>query len=1453
MKHRYYIPIIALFLAGLIAGYFLIPASSDIALMNMRDNKDDVARAYYEKEYAQGNRSIENIQHLAGLYLIQGKIDKAINILETHMRDHPTAGILRKQLTQIYLYGQRYEEYTKSLAMEAALSPDVSTLTRLSSLYNASGEYDKQITVLQTLLATEKGNSPKTYSDLAIMLAGAGRLQEAADLLLLFKKQLPEHYKSEDAALLISLLLDLKRYDEAVSETLAVRDRQRPLANNIVHLVKLVQFKAGNDYAAKIINSYSEDELVASSELLDMKIILMSKAGNEKEAYALLTKLYDTKKLPDSFFPELLYYAVIHDDRAQVDAILSKMDLEQLSEQELINLVLAAQSHRNIHLLNAMKKFGESPQHLKTYPLFSAVLAVISHNPLVTARLAALRTLDLSKEDHLELASLCAEAGLSACAHEHLGTTVNMSELNDSQLTKVGDIYLRLKDWKKLSDLLDAAKKANRSMPLGQISLRYAAVKGDTNAIKAAIVDLQHSIDTALLSDLFYYASENGHPTLAILIGKRLLTIDNTVQRRRDVATVMIKGGLYEQAFALMIQNTPWSTSEKEDILTVLAKLASRSPEHRKQLIAYASEWLHQPAPESLKMSLIYVLIHAGQFNLVAPDVKLLADKKGGSWAIMYAQYLDKQGRYSAALPYWVKLSADPSTTARTRMDIAYALLEHGNKKDAEPIFRAAADKAHAASTQVTQLLYLWGPRLETQHIKWLITRIRAVRDNERVIFTRYLAEHVDAETLASTLKANPDLMSDPATQKVYLDAVATIGRLDTILPEMVQQAYTSRQPELLLSYASLAEDNGYPTEASLAYDEVLVMKPDHPVALRGAGLAAYARARYDVSKRHLQQYLNATKVKPHRDPELAKILYNYAQLLSRQGHKTAAASYYQQAYDKLPSNAGNSPESASMAAQIALGSGHEKEGSDLFNHAIRRYPDNGVLYADKISSLIEKKHYTEAQALLAPKLNNAAPKPQVVATTIALNRANSAIRFHSRNREVMIPFGTNKSKRDAFIKGVRQNPTIVSVGEGYDGVLLTTKSDMVFVFESHETGNVLTTVLGKPWHNKSTLDDDLTLRYQLLATRISLETGQFADAITRMEQLYPRYRRHPEYLGYAANVQNYVGSWSAADVLIKEARAAAHENEDYQNMQEDIDRNYAENITLDMMWIKRGDSREIVTTLSHDKRLTRNLTAGASLANRNLSGRNIVLPDGTTGNASDIRQTSEIYADYAFDSRRSVKVTLFGNNHTLGAGADYSFLNNLGKTTMSAAFHQPYLEFTEATLEDATRDQLAVSHTMRPSTQLVMTGSVALNRYNLEDHDNAASSISGHFDIMRTLINERPFLGIAYSVDAELIHDRETGMAADGTEFRLLPVRSQNLHMISLVSNYEFTEITYADLTVGYGVDLVGGNGASIAGALTHTIMSSMDLQLRANYGIDVGQTDNNVASVGSYLRYKF
>ncbi len=1435
---------------GLVASLYLIPRTPEIALINFKDKRFDEARAAYEQQLKEGSLKPEVVNTLVDLYLQVGAIDQAISVMEQYIAKHPDNIEARNRLGQLYQFAQRPDDYLRNLEEINRLQPTPETLQALSQIYNFKGDYDKQVETLKALITTDQTSPSERYVDLANLQASRQARADAIATLLAMKEKHPNAFTFQQIELLVSLLLDEKRAEEAYTQAVAWKDASAT-TQEVARLVNLLHYKGAPEFAGKLLDSYDTAAIDSDPNLLQEKVLLLMDSGQEAEAYARLLALYKTNKLSPELKNRLLFMAIARNDNATADELIRTLDFNALSEPQALAILELSMSRKEVGLQKRLNEVFNTEESAQNYPLLTTMLTVASQRSDAREKLAGLEQRELSAQQNLQVARICARVRNYTCTSTFLSRLPDPAALSDADVAGVGDLYLELRAYDKGLEFLKAAAEGRNSPVIEQVRIKYAAVRGEENVVFAWLEGNGKNASARTLSDLYYIARNNRQLKLASLLGERLYAMEQSTTHRSMLASAYTASGQYAKAVTLLRGARGLSQEDENNYLLALTKLARTSPEYRGELAAYAGAQLRANISYNRKMALIYALINARQIDVAMPHIRELALKNGGQWAAFYAGELDKQGKYDEARSFWKTLAAQPSTSLEQKRQIAYNFLARGYRMDAEPIFEELAMRSPAESEEVRTLLYLWGPRLNADQLDWLAERFNNSPDHERGVWAQYIAQYASAEEIIPFAEQrHPETLFAPVVLEAYLSALAKTGELKEKDLALLRGISEHGDPELIRIFAQTARQNDYKRSARAGYETLFQQNTTDNDALRNAGLVAFSQADYSASREYLTEYLRSDAPDRDNPTDAVAAEFTYGELMRRERMLEEARPYYLHVAQTIDAAGVTDSDSLSKKAQALIWAGEVDAGLQTYEQALAMYPNDDVLRADWIAMLIELKRYDEARTALAEPLARAGSQAEAAQPMPIPTGTLDSYNMYANGSEVLLRFAGSDDDVRQFASNAETLPWVSYTSEGYRQLLIAAKPGYAMTLDRAEDGSLLLAANPAPTDEARR---QIHLRYELLAARTDLETGSIYAATQRINTLLPEYPQDAQLIGFAANAENYGGNWHRAQALLSTARQISPENEDVALLDRDLRRVYAPNIKLDHEWVFRDRDDEHITTLSGHANMNENLQLGFVAQNDNVKAENRRRDDGRIGDFKTNRQRYQLYGRYFWENGNVATLSLYGNNKKLGAGLAYAFLNPLGESGLNVEYRRPYWEFIEGVLDSATRDRVSVWHMIKPSPRWVLRAEPGLNRYSTDDAVNTLRTWSIDAQITYLLVEPQPYITIGYGLAAEYGFNSPRRIDGTGTSYRPLPFRSREVHFVSLNTGYQFDDQTYGELLLGYGVDRLGGNGPMIEGRLTHEFTDEFDAQIRAGYGIDTEESDNSIGRLGGYLRYRF
>ena len=1450
--------IIFLTIVGVAASLWLIPGASELALMNLRDKKYDEAMAAYQGQVSSGKLTPEVAGRSVDLYLKSGKIDDAIKVMEQFVAENPQNVSALERLGTLYQYAQRPDDYMKNLERIDKLAPSDKNQQILNNLYAAKGDHTKQLDIMTAMVESNKAHSPDYYRDIANLQAAQKSYPNAIATLRAFKQQYPHDFGFAQAELLTSLLLDDHKPDEALA---VAQDwaGHKPPPEEIARLTNVLHYKGAPTQALAFIEHYKEQAKTNTDLLTELASVYVTLHRND-EAFALLDELHQKKKLPPVLFGSYIELLVARGDTNAVEAFVEEIDPQVLTESQAVFLVeLAESTHNSVLLKTINKKFG-APDYLVTRPIFSAVLALANRDPNADALVAKAESApQLSNEQLAQLGQACARASKKDCALREADTLSAREGLNDADIAGIGEVYFIVGEYQKGLDYISAHRTAGNAEALDPTWAKLATVTGKTEEVSKWLESYLGSgkVDPQILRDLYFLSLEHNQHGLNVKVAEAMMEKFPTAENKNYLGIAYLRNGQYDAAIPMLRDARGESEASESAYISALAKAGKQNPEFKAELENYLTARLNDPKlPEKRKQQLLYVLIDQGRTDVAFPYIRSNALRYGGSWASLYENALVKQGRKAELRDYWLKVANNPNTPSKRRREIAFNLLNTGDKVSALPIFRSLAEHASADSPDVRQLLYLWGPRPSPEGIAWIERRANNSSGQEQALWLRHLSDVGADAAVLRVAQAHPDVLDNREASQAYLQSLGrsldTSGDPKQLQAELEKRIPGENDPKTLRFYSALAEGHGLTKTSQMAYEKLYQIDPENADVNKHLGILAFNLADYSETKKYLPRF-DANHKTPADDDYRA--YFDLAESYNHDRQFDQARIYYAKALEESHRVKATS-DNQSVAAQSTYHLGEVDKSYAMFDDLLAKDPNNRLLRADYASTLIEGKRYSKAQEIIAADTRSGAIISASTAPSQMLlldNKATSDVAVSPGGREVLITLARPADKIPALKRLSRHTPDSLNYASvGYDQALLVASDNTRLDAEATKSG-VLITSQSMPTlaQNSASLASQTDLRMELLSARIELETGHQNDATKRLAGLESRYPNDTQLMGYTANAEYYTGRWMHARELISQAHSQSPENEDVAILNRDIERVYGPQVRLDHEWRMIGDNDEQITTLSGQGYISPEWRIGVNLQNDYVDSVLLRRSDGRFGEFSEARQRGALFVNHDDAAGNHFQAAIYGNKDTAGAGLEYGFVSNAGITTFGLDYHRPYWDFVEAVLGDATRDRISVAHVARIDPTLTLSGSLGYNIYNVDVKDDVDQTVTFTFNAVKAL-QTAPFLALGYGLDAEYNTSSDTVTNGFGT-YDPLPFPSREVHSLSVLGRYDFNDDTFVGGSLGYAYDRLGGDGPVGEAYINHYVTDDFEVGARAYKGLGVGDTNDDYTRIGANATLHF
>ncbi|PZP83993.1 MAG: hypothetical protein DI582_09860, partial [Azospirillum brasilense] len=1405
----------------------------------------------------------------------------------------------RKKLAEQYQLAGENAKYNEQLEAIAAAAPTEENLRVLSDIYNADKNYPKQEEVLVKLLEVTKGEQAQVFVDLATIQVVNGKKDEALKTVADLKAKHPTFESYAVVRIEVNIRAEKGEIDEAFNLAKAWVERPIPAATaepvapqvtppsgeiaspvnpasqrakELADLTNILHYSGHADKAVALVEPHLT-LLEQSTELVVAYVNANITIGREDHAWDILAKIDEAGKMTPELYHPYLQLAIKREDVAASEAIANKLDPLTFNEEQALNIIELARAMDAKSTLDILLSRFEQPTVVQGKPVLDAVIAILKNAKEQDGKIEVALNTELSSVQRLRLAEACARASKTQCFDTIVSRFPTVDQQTPAQISEYAQLFI----------IADRAKEVIE--PVGQRAIaadahpdvifahiKLAAASGRDDVTTPWLEKNANSAPIQKLHELFYIASDRNHNTVASDIAERLYARDPSPMNREIMIAALIKAGNHAKALPLLREQIGQDGSNDGLYLATLNKVARTDAAARKELTDYAQASLQSGrGDDRQQVNYAYILLNNGKRDVAMPFITENAKTKGGEWRTMQTQLTRVAGKGGSTVKLSreqrIAIANNPRTSAATKRDMAFGLLNDGHKADATKIFEQLAANKGPESQEVKDLMYLWGGKLNSQQIAWLQARAASANPYDKERWGQLINNYGDDGAVMQYVSSTPDALYNPALRQKYFRVLATSGNRENFDGRMRDWVAQTTDVPALLDYAEVANAYGYNDASTNAYKRVEQLDPSNAKALSALSAASMAKGSYSSA----EQYVDRALANP-ADANPAQTHFYKAELLKRQGNLQAAQAEYAQVV--AASSQTTAPDALSRVYTSQFHLGQHAQAKAGFEQLLAQHPDDKGILADYMSALIEYKYFDDATRI-ANQYDKSSPYYGRTSAVSGESAQVSSVQRLSGGREMKIGFtGTTEGNAPVDMAQVRKLGWVEHAELGYDSLSISAKPGYVVRFvPTNDQQFAVVPAEAMVVNQQAEQDRQAQLRLQLLYARIEQETGQTERAKQRLAALQQYYPNEPQLIGYTASVEAAEGNTEQAIEMYQIAQGLSPENEDYGRMVSDLKRGggsyggartIAQYLKVDHEYRNYGANHEHITTLSGAARVGDRSELGFNLMNDRVNPKGFQDPaTGLVTRESESFQAGEIFFGHYLDSGDRVQVSAFANEDTPGAGLYYSFGNPLGRTELLGELRKPYWDFPEAVYGIASRDRVGLKHFGQINPTLSYGVETSYNNYNVEVQDSTAQTGLIRVSLQQQIqpqTETQPYLGVGYGFDGEYLMGKPDDRLISGTgpgTYRPFPFRSRENHQLSGIYRDDWTDSTHVLLMGGYLFDRLGENGPVVEGRLTQDLSDSVEAGVRGRYGLATSSSgsasEDDAVNLGAHLMYKF
>jgi Flp pilus assembly protein TadD len=372
-----------------------------------------------------------------------------------------------------------------------------------------------------------------------------------------------------------------------------------------------------------------------------------------------------------------------------------------------------------------------------------------------------------------------------------------------------------------------------------------------------------------------------------------------------------------------------------------------------------ASEIKRTDLAKNRREARLYAFLELAGPEAALPELKRFAETFGGEWVNAYEEALAKLGRKDELRRLLIARAARPGATAAERREIAYRLIDFGDRAAAIDIFRGLAAQAKPDDPVIGELVFLWREAKQARAAaEWLAGRAASAPAAERPAWARQLLE-LDVPNRALTALGPESPNESDEAAAVRIDALVALKRPDDVGRLIAARAEVETNVARLRKLAKQGLEADSKVALAAVYGRIARQVPGDPEAERWLGLQEFASGKTGLARRRLAQVVNT----PVADHEVNSA---YGEILLQAGERDAAKFHFRRALEQIQGVSDQSVPVRVARAQLLNRLGESGQALSLMAALVAERPSDPGLRADYANLLMDNKLYDQARQVLS-------------------------------------------------------------------------------------------------------------------------------------------------------------------------------------------------------------------------------------------------------------------------------------------------------------------------------------------------------------------------------------------------------------------------------------------------------------------------------------------------------
>lgn len=939
----------------------LVPRGVDLAALVVQYGRADKALEELERATAGGDNKPATVAALARVRARSGDLHGSIELLRRLTDLRPDDMQSLQLLADALRATDRIPEYLGALETLEQRVPTAARRKELARLYAANGSTARHIATLEVIIGDSNAADVADYLTLARLLSQQG---DHAKALSTLDRMVSRHADSLDASVVAAQISASVAMGDAT--TAMARGRRwlqahpKTLALEAPMLAGALGAGGRPDLGAALLEPFRSNP-DADDRLRVAWAQAMSDSGHPDLALAGIRLAGSAVNASIDLARLQMRLAVA---TGQLDAaieVVRAIGVGRVPSAELTTLAAAASAAGRVDVLRLIHPIATEAIGTLDAPLAARVAIAVGDRANASRWIdVALRTGPREPGHAAQLVSLLQKLGRSAEAFDLLQTFAPRAEDRDLTI-EYARLHIGLRHAAAGLQVIDGLRRTRADHAFDEAWALLATAQGrHAEVLHWLTHDGTPPASTDVLRDVLHLAMDGKGYELAIASGRELVRRSVAADDRSLLGHALLAAGRPREAIAEWRALGPAHTNTAAFVSALFAAWQQGAPV-AEELRARLIERLAREARPEQRHATISALLALGANAELLPSLEPLVLADPQQWLAVFEEAAAKAGQHSRLQAMWAAVAEAGTTPSTLREQIAFRLLDAGQKPAAELVLRTLAATAAPDDPATRRLLFVWGPRPASNQLEWLESRALGASGADRAAWMRLLNERDAPARTIAIFRKDPGGSGNSAARDAYLDAVLARGDKREIAAALRELALQVRGPEQLGRLAKSAPASGDDALQRRLLEAAMASGNRDPELQRALGLLAYRKGDTVAAEQHLTTFNERTGGDVYTNRAVGGL-----RLLRRD--TSAARQAFESALDALERDGDLGFEARVLKAGLLHQLGRTAEAQRLYASLLSERPADNNLRADYVALLLDIGQGPQAKALLASR-----------------------------------------------------------------------------------------------------------------------------------------------------------------------------------------------------------------------------------------------------------------------------------------------------------------------------------------------------------------------------------------------------------------------------------------------------------------------------------------------------